>query len=228
MFQTACGPSSRTSRRPAHLPPLSRPRPLEVCPTASYHRPGLSEGSMPESDQTIAALREAVRLSPDNLPLRRHLAQSLLGIGRFDEAEKEYKSAIAQWPESADLKLGLAMAFYQQGKNSAALVIVEGTHQAILASGPSACAARAAIAAGGGCRAGGEAVQARSRGGSGGGGCGIGGATGRWGRRWGRRARRRCGRRQGPRGLGAGRWRCGGAPSSGRGSASRMSAAWMR
>ncbi|MCI0651830.1 MAG: AAA family ATPase [Planctomycetes bacterium] len=70
-------------------------------------------------------LREAVRLSPDNIPLRRHLADTLFGQGRSEEAEKEYRSALELAPNSVPLKLGLARAFYQQGKRNHALVIVE-------------------------------------------------------------------------------------------------------
>jgi SpoVK/Ycf46/Vps4 family AAA+-type ATPase len=77
------------------------------------------------NDQAIAALREALRISPDNVPLRRHLAETLLGLGRFAEAEQEYRRALAQAADDAGLKVGLAQAFYQQNKNSEALVIVE-------------------------------------------------------------------------------------------------------
>ena len=76
-------------------------------------------------ESTLAALREAVALSPDNLPLRQHLAQTLLDIGRADEAEREFKSALTRWPEQAPLKVGLATAFYHQGKSSAAIVVAE-------------------------------------------------------------------------------------------------------
>lgn len=77
------------------------------------------------NDQAIAALREALRISPDNLPLRRHLAETLMGLARYAEAEQEYRQALAQAADDAALKVGLAQAFYQQNKNSAALVIVE-------------------------------------------------------------------------------------------------------
>ena len=80
---------------------------------------------MPHGDEAVGALREALKLSPDNLPLRLHLADTLAGFGRHDEAEKEYRHALSLAPADARPKLGLATAFYQQGKNSAALVIVE-------------------------------------------------------------------------------------------------------
>jgi AAA+ superfamily predicted ATPase len=77
------------------------------------------------NDQAIQALREALRVSPDNLPLRRHLAETLMGLARFAEAEQEFRQALAQAPEDAELKVGLARAFYQQDKNSQALVLIE-------------------------------------------------------------------------------------------------------
>jgi SpoVK/Ycf46/Vps4 family AAA+-type ATPase len=76
-------------------------------------------------DDPFEGLREALRLSPDNIPLRTHLAEQLLSAGRGDEAEREFKTALATRPDDAKLKIGLASAFYQQGKNSAAMVIVE-------------------------------------------------------------------------------------------------------
>lgn len=76
-------------------------------------------------DATISALREALRLSPENVPLRIHLASTLMGVNRFEEAEQEYREALGMSPHHEGIKIGLATAFYQQGKNSHALVIVE-------------------------------------------------------------------------------------------------------
>lgn len=78
----------------------------------------------PGSDN-LDALRDALRLSPDNVPLRRHLAETLMARGQYEAAESEYRQALAMAPHDAQLKLGLARAFYQQGKDSAALVIIE-------------------------------------------------------------------------------------------------------
>jgi len=78
------------------------------------------------SELVPAALREALRLSPDNAPLLVHVAAQVLGLGGFVEAEALYKRALALAPADAEAKLGLAHAFYQLGKHSAALVVVEG------------------------------------------------------------------------------------------------------
>lgn len=80
---------------------------------------------MSTGDEAIQALREAVRLSPENLPLRQHLASTLLGLGRLNEAEAEYREALALAPRDLRLKVSLANVYYQQEKNSHALVIVE-------------------------------------------------------------------------------------------------------
>jgi AAA+ superfamily predicted ATPase len=74
---------------------------------------------------SLAALREALRLSPDNIPLRQHLAETLLGQGQPEHAEAEFREALSRSPDHVGLKLGLARAFMAQQKESAALVIVE-------------------------------------------------------------------------------------------------------
>src|SRR5579859_4876647 len=76
-------------------------------------------------DDTIKSLREAVRISPQNPPLRQHLADTLLSLNRADEAEKEYREALKLWPQQESFKVGLAQAFYQQGKHDMALTLVE-------------------------------------------------------------------------------------------------------
>jgi transitional endoplasmic reticulum ATPase len=80
---------------------------------------------MPHSDDSVPALREALRHSPDNIPLLQHLADTLLASGRADEAEKEYRHALGLAADNQRLKIGLASCYYQQGKYSHALVIVE-------------------------------------------------------------------------------------------------------
>jgi ATP-dependent 26S proteasome regulatory subunit len=76
-------------------------------------------------DEAIRALREALAISPDNVPLRQHLAESLLGLGRAEEAEQEYRLILSRSQDDPRSKLGLATAFYQQGKDQQALVLVE-------------------------------------------------------------------------------------------------------
>ena len=70
-------------------------------------------------------LLEAVKASPDNLPLRKLLASALLKHRRFEEAEVEYKAALRMAPEDLGLQMGLAAAFLEQGKHALALVIMD-------------------------------------------------------------------------------------------------------
>lgn len=95
---------------------------------ASFASDGVMSVSDPngssESDP-LAALRDAVRISPKNIPLRLHLGESLLKTGKGAEAEVEFKAALALAPEHVAIKLGLARSFMVQGKNSHALVLVE-------------------------------------------------------------------------------------------------------
>lgn len=74
---------------------------------------------------TIQALRQALELSPENVPLRQHLAESLLSLGLAADAESEYRYALNLASAHPPIRLGLARAFYQQGKHSQALVLVE-------------------------------------------------------------------------------------------------------
>lgn len=76
-------------------------------------------------NDAIQALRDAVRVSPDNVPLRRHLAETLLNFGQPEAAEQEFAQALAIAPNDSQIKFGLAQAFYQQSKDSQALVLVE-------------------------------------------------------------------------------------------------------
>ena len=76
-------------------------------------------------NDALLALREALKFSPDNIPLRQHIADTLLNRGEAAAAAIEYQQALALAPQNLDLKLGLAKAYYQEGKDSAALVIIE-------------------------------------------------------------------------------------------------------
>lgn len=80
---------------------------------------------MGERHDSLEALREAVRLSPRNAPLRQILGEALLGQGRYQEAEREFREGLALSPANLTLKLALARSFYAQSKNGEALVIVE-------------------------------------------------------------------------------------------------------
>lgn len=92
---------------------------------ASRRRLGHPAGENLMESDSIRQLREAVKLSPDNTPLRQALADALLGAGLAAGAVVEYRSALARSPESVPLKFGLARAFHADGKHSHALVVLE-------------------------------------------------------------------------------------------------------
>ncbi len=73
----------------------------------------------------INDLRDAIKASPENIPLRRLLAKALLKGGRYEEAELEYKNALKYAPNDTRLKIGLAQSFAEQEKTSLGLVIIE-------------------------------------------------------------------------------------------------------
>ncbi len=76
------------------------------------------------NDNTVNSLREALKHSPDNTPLRLMLAENLLALSRYDEAEKEYATVIHQ-EDNPKAKLGLANVFFQKGSYSASIVVLE-------------------------------------------------------------------------------------------------------
>jgi len=83
----------------------------------------------------IETLRQAVSLSPENAPLRRHLGDLLAAAGRHEEAVEEYREALALDP-SDELRLSLARAFLSLGRTGEAAVLVD----VVLEDGPSAAA----------------------------------------------------------------------------------------
>ncbi|MCD0460551.1 AAA family ATPase [Roseiconus lacunae] len=78
------------------------------------------------SDQkTIESLRMALEVSPDNVPLRLHLAEILLGLRQYGDSETLLRAGLVNRPDHAELKLALANAFYLQQKDNEAIVLVE-------------------------------------------------------------------------------------------------------
>lgn len=76
------------------------------------------------NENTIDSLREALRHSPNNTPLRLLLADTLLGLNRLEEAETEY-TLILKSSNDTKAKIGLAKVFYRKGNYSACNVILE-------------------------------------------------------------------------------------------------------
>lgn len=76
------------------------------------------------NDNTIDSLREALKHSPDNTPLRLLLADTLLTLNRLEEAETEF-STLLKIANDNKAKVGLATVFYKKGRYSACNVILE-------------------------------------------------------------------------------------------------------
>lgn len=62
------------------------------------------------SETSVRALREALAVSPDNLPLRVHLGRTLLDAGRPHDALAEFKVALQADPERVDARIGAGAA----------------------------------------------------------------------------------------------------------------------
>lgn len=75
------------------------------------------------NEETINSLEEALKHSPDNLPLRLLLADTLLMLGRLDEAERQY--VILDQAHHPKAKPGLAKIFFSRGNYSACNLILE-------------------------------------------------------------------------------------------------------
>ncbi|MCH9647359.1 MAG: AAA family ATPase [Deltaproteobacteria bacterium] len=77
------------------------------------------------NDEVLSALLQAVKVSPDSAPLRRHYAEVLLNRGYMKEAEAEFHKALDLDPADAATKLGLARALHSQNQHSNALLLVK-------------------------------------------------------------------------------------------------------
>lgn len=75
-------------------------------------------------ENSINSLREALKYSPDNVPLKHHLAETLINAGRLEEAEKEYAELVTLSVDSK-AKTGLAKVFFLKGEYSKCIVILE-------------------------------------------------------------------------------------------------------
>lgn len=64
-------------------------------------------------DNTLDNLREALKHSPDNVPLRLLLADTLLTLNRLEEAETEY-STVLKFTNEIKAKVGLAKVFLEK------------------------------------------------------------------------------------------------------------------
>lgn len=80
---------------------------------------------MEEKDSIIKSLLDAVKFSPDNLPLRKHLAETYIKYGDIEKAENILIDSLKLSPNDLESKKGLINAYLKQGKSKAALVLIE-------------------------------------------------------------------------------------------------------
>ncbi|UYQ95301.1 ATP-binding protein [Chitinophaga horti] len=77
------------------------------------------------STEMIKQLLEALQFSPENVPLRMHVAQVLFQGADYTQAEEQYRKVLELQPDNRDAQMGLARTFYQQQKYSAAVIVLE-------------------------------------------------------------------------------------------------------
>ncbi len=76
-------------------------------------------------DEGIEQLKEALQLSPDNIPLRLHLAELMTKASRTDEAVEQYSEVLKRSYGNNKARKGLASIYFKQRKYSAAIIIYE-------------------------------------------------------------------------------------------------------
>ena len=73
----------------------------------------------------LDSLREAVRVSPDNVPLLVLFAETCLAELSVDEAVETFQKALAKEPSHVEARVGLARALHQAGRTSEAILRLE-------------------------------------------------------------------------------------------------------
>jgi len=75
--------------------------------------------------EAIEQLKEALALSPDNIPLRLHLAELMMNSNEFANAAEQYNEILKRNYGNIKARKGLAGVYYKQKKYSAAIVVYE-------------------------------------------------------------------------------------------------------
>lgn len=74
----------------------------------------------------IIQLLEALKFSPENIPLRIHIARLYLNQGAYTDAAEQLEEVISRDPENKDATFKLAQACYHLTSYSKAIVILDG------------------------------------------------------------------------------------------------------
>lgn len=75
--------------------------------------------------ESIDQLKEALSFSPNNIPLRLHLADLLFKLKRFDESEIEFQEVLNFQQDNSKAKFGLATIYFEKGNFSVCNVVLE-------------------------------------------------------------------------------------------------------
>ena len=75
-------------------------------------------------NNTIDNLKEALEFSPENIPLRLHLAETLLLCSRYEESEIEFQKVLS-FKNSTKAKFGLSKIFFAREEYSKCNVVLE-------------------------------------------------------------------------------------------------------
>lgn len=81
------------------------------------------------AEDPLRGLHEALGLTPDNLPLRHHLAKAYVAAGRYDEAIEVYRDGLKRAPGDTRLARGVAAAYQRAGRHAEATVVIEDLMQ---------------------------------------------------------------------------------------------------
>lgn len=77
------------------------------------------------NNETIKNLLDALAISPDNVPLRLHVAELLLAEKQYAEAGEQFQQVLQKSYGNVKAQLGLAECYFHLGKFSAAVIIYE-------------------------------------------------------------------------------------------------------
>src|SRR6478609_4043993 len=75
----------------------------------------------------IEQLKQALLFSPNNIPLKLLLAQSLVDALNYEEALVQYKEVLQIEPKNPEATYNLALLYFNKQQYSTALVILEET-----------------------------------------------------------------------------------------------------
>ena len=80
-------------------------------------------------NENIKSLQEALQFSPENVPLRLHLAELMLQEKLYSEAVEEFTETLQRSYGNTRAQLGLAACYYHLKKFSAAVIVYEQLEQ---------------------------------------------------------------------------------------------------